>query len=143
MFDDKEVDVVACVSLRGGLPVGAVVRSSTKGSYLFAPNNGTLEAIQNATGLFLDSIGYKTVANGQDAKQASPEDMTERQHAILIEMAQGKTNLVIANEMILSESTIKQESVKIFRALSVGTRQQAVLKAKTLGLLPDGLEMAF
>ena len=143
MFDDKEVDVVACVSLRGGLPVGAVVRSSTKGFYLFAPNNGTLEAIQNAGGLFLDSIGYKTVANGQDAKQSSPEDMTERQHAILIEMAQGKTNLVIAKEMILSESTIKQESVKIFRALGVGTRQQAVLKAKTLGLLPDGLEMAF
>ena len=58
-------------------------------------------------------------------------------------MAQGKTNLVIANEMILSESTIKQESVKIFRALGVSTRQQAVLKAKTLGLLPDGLEVAF
>ena len=143
MFDDKEVDVVACVSLRGGLPVGAVVRSSTKGSYLFQPINGTLRAIQDAGGLFLDSIGYKTVANGQDAKQASPEDMTERQHAILIEMAQGKTNLVIANEMILSESTIKQESVKIFRALGVGTRQQAVLKARTLGLLPDGLEVTF
>ena len=142
-FDDQEADVVACVSIRGDLPVGAVVRSSTKGSYLFSPNNGTLGAIQNAIGLFLDSIGYKTVANGQDAKQASPEDMTQRQMAILIEMALGKTNLVIANEMILSESTIKQESVKIFRALGVGTRQQAVLKAKTLGLLPEGLEMAF
>ena len=58
-------------------------------------------------------------------------------------MTQAKINLVTANEMILSESTIKQESVKIFRALGVGTRQQAVLKAKTLGLLPDGLEMAF
>ena len=142
-FDDKETDVTACVSLRNDVPVGAIVRTSTKGSYIFQPSNGTLRAIQDAGGLFLDSIGYKTVANGQDAKQASPEDMTERQHAILIEMAQGKTNLVIANEMILSESTIKQESVKIFRALGVGTRQQAVLKAKTLGLLPDGLEMAF
>ena len=67
--------------------------------------------------------------------------MTERQHAILIEMAHGKTNLVIANEMILSESTIKQESVKIFRALGVGTRHQAVLKANTLGLLPGGIEI--
>ena len=142
-FDDQEADVVACVSLRADLPVGAVVRSSAKGGFLFNPQHGTLKAIQDAGGLFLDSIGYKTVANGQDAKQASPEDMTERQHAILIEMAQGKTNLLIANEMILSESTIKQESVKIFRALGVGTRQQAVLKARTLGLLPDGLEMAF
>jgi DNA-binding CsgD family transcriptional regulator len=140
-FDDQEADVVACVFLRGDLPVGVAVRSSTKGSYTFSPDNGTLKAIQDSGGLFLDAIGYKTVASGQDAKQASPEDMTERQHAILIEMALGKTNLVIANEMILSESTIKQESVKIFRALGVGTRQQAVLKARTLGLLPEGLEM--
>ena len=139
--DGIEVDVVACVSLRGDVPVGAVIRTSTKDSYVFSPHNGTLRAIQDAGGLFLDSIGYKTVANSQEAKQASPEDMTERQHAILIEMAKGKTNLVIANEMILSESTIKQESVKIFRALGVGTRQQAVLKANTLGLLPDGIEI--
>jgi ATP/maltotriose-dependent transcriptional regulator MalT len=45
--------------------------------------------------------------------------------------------------MILSESSIKQESVKIFTAMGVGTRQQAVLKARTLWLLPKGLEMEF
>lgn len=140
-LDGHEVDVVACVSLRGGIPVGAVIRTSEPGFDIFNPSNGTLGAIQDAGGLFLDSIGYKSVAGGNEAKQSSPEDMTERQHAILIEMARGKTNLVIANEMILSESTIKQESVKIFRALGVGTRQQAVLKARTLGLLPDGLEL--
>jgi DNA-binding NarL/FixJ family response regulator len=59
----------------------------------------------------------------------------------LIDMAHGKTNLVIAQEMILSESSIKQESVKIFTAMGVGTRQQAVLKARTLWLLPKGLEL--
>jgi DNA-binding NarL/FixJ family response regulator len=61
----------------------------------------------------------------------------------LIDMAQGKTNLVIAQEMILSESTVEQESLKIFTAMGVGTRQQAVLKARTLWLLPKGLEMEF
>ena len=101
-----------------------------------------MRAIQHAGGLFLDSIGYKTVANSQEAKQASPEDMTEWQHAILIEMAKGKTNLMIANLVILSELTIKQESAKISRALGVGTRQQAVLKANTLRLLPEGIEIA-
>ena len=140
-LDGQDVDVVACVSLRGDVPVGAVIRTSATGSFIFNPHNGTLRAIQDAGGLFLDSIGYKSVAGSSEARPSSPEDMTERQHAILIEMARGKTNLVIANEMILSESTIKQESVKIFRALGVGTRQQAVLKARTLGLLPDGLEL--
>ena len=60
---------------------------------------------------------------------------------ILIDMAHGKTNLVIAQQIILSEATIEQESVRIFRVLGVGTRQQAVLKARTLGLLPDGIEI--
>jgi DNA-binding NarL/FixJ family response regulator len=89
----------------------------------------------------MDSIGYRTVASGEGARESSPQDLTERQMQILIDMAQGKTNLVIAQQMILSESTIKQESVRIFRALGVGTRQQAVLKARTLGLLPDGIEI--
>ena len=57
-----QVDVVACVSLRDDIPVGAVVRTSVKGAYIFQPVNGTLRAIQDAGGLFLDSIGYKTVA---------------------------------------------------------------------------------
>jgi DNA-binding NarL/FixJ family response regulator len=61
----------------------------------------------------------------------------------LIDMAHGKTNLVIAQEMILSDSSITQESINIFTAMGVGTRLQAVLKARTLWLLPKGLEMEF
>jgi len=76
-------------------------------------------------------------------QDVSPQGLTERQMQTLIDMAHGKTNLVIAQEMILSESSIKQESVKIFTAMGVGTRQQAVLKARTLWLLPKGLEMEF
>ena len=140
-LDGQSVEVTSCVLLRDALPVGALVRVSAVGSYVFNPTNGTLKAIQDSGGLFLDSIGYRTVASAPEVKDASPDDMTARQMQILIEMAHGKTNLVIAQEMILSESTIKQESVKIFRAMGVGTRQQAVLKARTLGLLPDGLEL--
>lgn len=135
-------DAVACTLLRDAVPVGALLRVATVGAYTFQPTNGTLIAIQDSGGLFLDSIGYKTVANAVEQREASPQDLTERQHAILVEMAKGKTNLAIAQEMILSESSIKQESVKIFRALGVSTRQQAVLKARTLGLLPDGMELS-
>jgi DNA-binding NarL/FixJ family response regulator len=51
-------------------------------------------------------------------------------------MARGETNAQIAHQLILSESSIKQESVRIFRVLGVGSRQQAVAKAKATGLLP-------
>jgi len=139
--DSKLAEVTVCVLLRNDLPVGMWVRVTTPGTYIFRPIPITLRAIQDAGGLFMDAIGFRTVAASEGAKDASPEDMTERQMAILIEMALGKTNIVIAREMILSESTIKQESVRIFRAMSVGTRQQAVLKAGALGLLPEGIEV--
>jgi len=139
--DGVLVEVSANVLLRDDLPVGALLRTYTADAFAWSPQNGTLRAIQDSGGLFMDSIGYKTVASTQNIKEASPEDLTERQAQILVDMAHGKTNLVIAQEMILSESTIKQESVRIFRSLGVGTRQQAVLKARTLGLLPDGIEI--
>jgi len=139
--DSEITQATACVLIRDDLPVGVLVRVATPGAYIFSPLASALRAVQDAGGLFLDAIGVRTVAASESAKDASPEDMTERQLQTLIDMAHGKTNLVIAQEMILSESTIKQESVKIFRALGVSTRQQAVLKAKTLGLLPDGIEI--
>ena len=54
-------------------------------------------------------------------------------------MARGETNAQIARQLILSESSIKQESVRIFRSLGVGSRQQAVAKAKATDLLPIGV----
>jgi len=50
--------------------------------------------------------------------------------------------MVTANQLTLSELNINQDSADNFHALGFGNRQQAVLKAKTLGLLPDGLEVA-
>ena len=139
--DSKLAEMVACVLIRDDIPVGILVRVVTPGAYIFRPMPSTLRAIQDAGGLFMDSIGYRAIAKNEPTKDSSPEDMTERQSLILIEMALGKTNLAISREMMLSESTIKQESVRIFRAMGVSTRQQAVLKARTLGLLPDGIEV--
>ena len=74
---------------------------------------------------------------------ASGEPLTDRQYEVLFGMATGKTNLQIAKEQNLSESAIKQETVKIYRSLGVKTRQQAVGKAKALGLLPPDLKIVF
>jgi DNA-binding CsgD family transcriptional regulator len=139
--DSEPAQVTASVLLRDDLPVGVWLRVTTPGTKIFRPMPLALRTIQDAGGLFMDAIGFRTLAASEGATNASPEDMTERQMAILIDMAHGKTNIVISREMILSESTIRQESVRIFRAMSVGNRQQAVLKAAALGLLPDGIEL--
>jgi DNA-binding NarL/FixJ family response regulator len=55
---------------------------------------------------------------------------------ILSRIQDGLVNLEIAKDLMLSESTIRQETVRIYRALGVGNRQEAVKKARALGLLP-------
>ena len=61
--------------------------------------------------------------------------ITPRQLSVLDQMAIGKTNGQIARDLNLSESTIKQESVRIFRILGVNTRQRAVSVGKEMGLI--------
>lgn len=63
------------------------------------------------------------------------KDLTERQMQVLRGMSQNMTNAEIARELLLSESTIRQETVRIYRALQVSGRIEAAKKAKALGLL--------
>jgi DNA-binding NarL/FixJ family response regulator len=50
-------------------------------------------------------------------------------------MAIGKTNSQIARSLNLSESTIKQEAVRLFKILGVNTRQRAVSVGKEMGII--------
>jgi len=62
-------------------------------------------------------------------------DITDRQLQVLDEMAIGKTNSQIARSLNLSESTIKQEAVRLFKILGVNTRQRAVSVGKEMGII--------
>lgn len=70
-----------------------------------------------------------------DFDQAESAELTNRQIVILQHMAEGKTNQQIGRHMNLSESTIKQESVKIFRKLRVSNRLDAADYANRNGLI--------
>jgi DNA-binding NarL/FixJ family response regulator len=68
-------------------------------------------------------------------REANGEDLTSRQIKILELMAEGMVNVEIARELMLSESTIRQETVRIYRALGVPNRGEAAKKGKVLGLI--------
>ena len=61
--------------------------------------------------------------------------LTARQLQVLDEMAIGKTNSQIARALNLSESTIKQECVRLFKVLGVSSRQRAVAIGKEMGII--------
>jgi DNA-binding NarL/FixJ family response regulator len=50
-------------------------------------------------------------------------------------MADGLVNVEIARELMLSESTIRQETIRIYRALGVHNRTEASKKGRALGLI--------
>ena len=66
---------------------------------------------------------------------ANGEDLTSRQVQILELMADGLVNVEIAGQLLLSESTIRQETVRIYRALGVPNRAEAAKKARALGII--------
>jgi LuxR family maltose regulon positive regulatory protein len=64
------------------------------------------------------------------------EPLSERQVEVLQLIAEGLTNREIAQRLFLSLSTIKVHTYHIYRKLEVHKRNQAVAKARALGILP-------
>ena len=87
------------------------------------------------SGLWLEGVA----ATSQNLPATNPShestELSNRQEDILRMIADGSTNAQIADALILSESTIRQETVKIYRKLAVPNRTEATKKAALLGIL--------
>jgi DNA-binding CsgD family transcriptional regulator len=79
--------------------------------------------------------GQRFQMSPQPAQIAQGTELTNRELGILKLMAEEKTNYQIGKAFNLSESTIKQESVKIFRKLGVENRRDAAVKASQMRLI--------
>lgn len=127
---DREIELFFTVwpIFKGGTPLGALVvwfnqnPSGDQGSSEF------VEILGNLLGLFLDG-------RIDSPSSVGPAELSSRQLRILSLIAEGITNASIGRELSLSESSIKQETVKIFKFLGVRTGQQAANKGKAKGLI--------
>ena len=94
-----------------------------------------VNAHQNA---FRIGVGEAS-ANGQSGlwnrRAKEPDRLTARQLQVLGYMADGKTNSQIARLLKFSESTIRQETMAIYRFLQVPGRREAVEVARNQGIL--------
>lgn len=62
--------------------------------------------------------------------------ITKREHAVLEQLADGKSNKEIAQTLHVSPNTIKTHISRLYEKLEVSQRVQAVQKAKDLQLIP-------
>jgi DNA-binding CsgD family transcriptional regulator len=85
--------------------------------------------------LWLESVGAGSIEDLHGAGASNPSELTDRQLSILQQMSDGMTNAQIASVQMLSQSTIRQETMKIFTSLSVSGRSGAAKRALHLGLV--------
>ena len=65
------------------------------------------------------------------------EPLSERELEVLQLIAEGLTNPEIASRLFLSLNTVKAHARNIYGKLGVHNRTQAVVRARTLGILPS------
>jgi DNA-binding CsgD family transcriptional regulator len=131
---DKKT-IISIPLKRGDLPVGALVLVLAEGATEMPFSNAWI-AIIGTLGTF--SLSMLSTQGGRGAVSeltSNGEDLTTRQIQILEMMADGLVNTEIARQMMLSESTIRQETVRIYRSLGVPNRAEASKKGRVLGLI--------
>jgi DNA-binding CsgD family transcriptional regulator len=127
--------------IRNDEPIGAMLYSQREGEELW-PSKTALSLMGTLLSVWLEALGLAKTAARANTSTSEPEPLTDRQLEVLELMALGKTNAEIASELILSESSIRQETVRIYRALGVGTRSEAAKRANHLGLLSKKIATA-
>ncbi len=124
-----------------------IVRDSIEhGAMGFIPKSSTPELLIQAIALVLANGVYLPRSVLDAAHAAAPEPppvevdqpalggLTQRQMQVLRGVINGKTNKAIAQELDLSDATVKAHLTLTYRALGVSSRTEAIYAAAKLGL---------
>jgi DNA-binding NarL/FixJ family response regulator len=106
-----------------GADIARAVHSVARGEAVFG---------SGVSGTLLARAAGASVAGEQTA--AAFSTLTEREVEILERVARGLSNPAIADELFLSEKTIRNYVSAILTKLHVGTRAEAVARARDAGL---------
>ncbi|MFZ5823599.1 MAG: response regulator [Bacillota bacterium] len=75
------------------------------------------------------------VVSAPKTGEANENELTPREHDVLALLVQGASNREIAQQLFLSDKTVKQHVTKILRKLGVRSRSQAIIHAVRSGLV--------
>ena len=112
-------------------------------------SNEVTSMLSSLGGLFMDNKGLnlrKSAERLQDndlANNSPEQELTTRQVKIIHLMADGLTNADIAKVVLLSESTVRQETIRIFRIFNCHSRTEAIVKARAAGIIARPSEASY
>lgn len=129
--------------------VFAAMRAGARGYLLKGSDQGeivrAIRAVSSGEAIFGQAIATRLMAyfaaSPGGPVQAFPE-LTAREREVLGLIAQGKSNAAIAQQLVLSQKTVRNHVSNIFTKLQVLDRAQAIVKAREAGIgTPNGGEV--
>ncbi|MFW5790068.1 MAG: response regulator [Bacillota bacterium] len=118
-----------------------IYKVTSAGAEGFIQKDITSEELQDAINRVLagETVFPRTVSQDLDTDDEKPTDYNEllsnREHEVLGLLARGMSNREIAEELYISEKTVKNHVSNILRKLDVNDRTQAVIKSLKYGLV--------
>jgi DNA-binding NarL/FixJ family response regulator len=139
----RERNTVPVVVISGADERSQVLKALDRGALGFIPKASPLDVMMHAVRLVLAGETYvprQALAPPRQGGTDEPKslrainELTSRQRQILALMARGKPNKLIADELGITEATVKSHVTDIFRVLGVTNRTQAVIVAGDAGI---------
>jgi DNA-binding NarL/FixJ family response regulator len=128
MFDDDTIFTAMQAGARGYLIKGAQGEETLR----------AIRAVANGGVIFSSGVAKQMMAYFARGMKTAVDvpfpDLTPREREILELLAQGLTNAAIAEGLVLSPKTIRNQVSNIFSKLQVATRSEAIIKAREAGL---------
>lgn len=117
--------------------LAATIRVAAQGQVLLQPDiaNKIFASLTSGSAASPELVPTEKARSTSLSSRGGIEQLTEREHEILVQVTRGFSNRQIAENLFLAEGTIKNHLSNIFGKLGVRDRTQAALKAKELGLV--------
>ena len=111
---------------------------------------GQVRDLASSLAIYLAGLGVRRTTNqplrgtGMAAtwRPSTASELTSRQKEVLTWMAKGLTMRQIGHRIGFSDSTVRAESLAIYRSLGVNDRAAALLRAQELGVFDTAVEAA-
>jgi DNA-binding NarL/FixJ family response regulator len=131
MFDDDSVFAAMRAGARGYILKGVAGDETLR----------AIRAVANGEAIFSPAIARRLMQYfGTSMPAAAPQvfpELTEREREILDLLAKGYTNTTIAERLVLSPKTVRNQVSNIFSKLQVADRAEAIIRAREAGLGKD------